>query len=298
MPTVTKKPTGSAPTKNEGEIVSLKDSKTGKYYDCTIRHIEGSHCTVEFHHNRQLVKGVPLKALEQALSTDVNKRFDYFYDLVEMCVMGDSKGVLVTGDGGVGKSWTVEKILEANELQEDKDYTYIKGHISPLALYNVLYDNRGGLIIFDDCDSVFNTETSYNILKATLDVFAKRRKVSWQTAGGAGVKVKAPTFEFEGCVIFLSNRNPDRLEDAFLSRVISVDLSMTPDEKIERMRQLIKVFSVDEGLDEDDCTIILDMLDKYKYTIRNLNIRTLRKALLVYKVRRDIELTRYMILQG
>jgi hypothetical protein len=297
MPTVTKKPTGSTAIKEEGQIVSLKDSKTGKYFDCTIKSIEGTHCTVEFHHNRQSVKGVPVKALEAPLCTDVNTRFDYFYDLVEMCVMGDSKGVLVTGDGGVGKSWTVEKILEANELQEDKDYTYVKGHISPLALYNLLYDNRGGLIVFDDCDSVFNTEVSYNILKATLDVFAKRRKVSWQSAG-ASVKVKVPTFEFEGCVIFLSNRNPDRLEDAFLSRVISVDLSMTPEEKIERMRQLIKVFAVEEGLEEDDCITIIDMLDKYKHTIRNLNIRTLRKALLVYKVRKNIDLTRYMILQG
>jgi hypothetical protein len=46
-------------------------------------------------------------------------------------------------------------------------------------------------------------------------------------------------FDFTGQIIFISNKNMSSIDDAILSRSLTVDLSMTSCEKIERMDHIL-----------------------------------------------------------
>ena len=79
-------------------------------------------------------------------------------------------------------------------------------------------------------------------------------------------------FNFTGRVIFISNKNKDKMDEALLTRSLTVDLSMTPSEKIERME-----FILEDILPEYDMDVKTDALNFLTINKDNcmLNMRTL-----------------------
>jgi hypothetical protein len=224
----------------------------------------------------------------------INTRFEFIEQVVDMVITGESKSVIITGDGGLGKTHTVmDRIkasgLVASELLEDAqdddeegertsstsvgDYAVVKGFITSRALYEFLYENRDRMIIFDDCDSVWEVPTSVSILKAALDSY-DTRTISWMTA------IADPDiprqFEFRGRIIFVSNLHLGELDQAVLSRCLYVDVSMTSDEKIQRIRHIAPKIRRDMPTAHKDEVIAL--LDRCKDDIGDLNIRTFMKV--------------------
>jgi hypothetical protein len=154
------------------------------------------------------------------------------------------------------------------------DYKIIKGYSTPKALYATLYENRNKLVIFDDCDSVLRDPASLNILKGALDSY-DRRTISWLSKGFIDDGLPS-SFDFEGQVIFISNLSADKIDQAVKSRSICIDLSMSVDDKIERMQSILK-----DILPEFDMGIkkaALEFLDEHKYEAKELNMRTLQKV--------------------
>ena len=132
-----------------------------------------------------------------------------------MLVKGDQASVIVSGPGGLGKSHTVIKALASNGLKDctmveepiggrasKKAYRVVKGHATPLGLYRTLYENKDGVLVFDDCDSVLKDPLSLNLLKGALDSYSKRI-ISWKSDR---MDEDLPSvFEFKGRVVFISN---------------------------------------------------------------------------------------------
>ena len=105
-------------------------------------------------------------------------------DMVAMLASGAQASVVVTGPGGLGKSFTVTKALAdcgmtdvslledfavGTVLKTAKTFRVIKGYSTPKGLYRTLYENKDGVIVFDDCDSVLKDPVSLNLLKGALD---------------------------------------------------------------------------------------------------------------------------------
>jgi hypothetical protein len=130
------------------------------------------------------------------------------------------------------------------------------------------------LVIFDDCDSILQDPVALNLLKGALDSYDKRI-ISWN-AEGFGKEDDLPrSFEFKGGVIFISNKQIFKIDQAVRSRAICVDLSMNQAQKIERMEAIIKL---DEFMPEYDASTkraALDFLEKMKDETADLNFRTL-----------------------
>lgn len=292
----------------EGRKAALQ-LDTGHYVDVTIKSIlRGGRVSVLTDTEEQF--SVSLSQLERPLSADVNERFRYFSDLSSLVVTKKLKSLFVTGEGGVGKSHTVNEILELEEMKDYEDLTdedlegktpaekheaydfvRIKGYTTARALYDTLEQHHDKVTVLDDCDSALTDVNSQNILKAALDTY-DRRIVQWRTA-----KEQAQ-FEFTGSVIFLSNRNREKVPQSIISRSIVVDLEMTMDEKIERMGYILPTLTCVKTLETAEKFEVLKLIDKYKHTMADLNLRTLIKALVVYENTRNIELVRYQILNG
>ena len=276
---------------------------TGKYMDVMITAIGRVYADVHYVGKKEVFT-VERKELESPLFPDVNTRFAYFERLAYYTMIRKTKALLVVGKSGLGKSYSVEQIIDREGLTEGDDFIYIKGYSSAKALYDTLCEYKDDVLVIDDCDSVFTDKIAVNIIKAALDVFAKRRIVSWRTGGTQGGKVKS--FEFTGSVLFISNLPIEDIAAAIISRTKIVDLFMTVPETIERMRFLLPYLSAgaDKPLSTEHKELVLDLLDKYQYNINDFNVRTLLKAFETFFLYLPegaevaLEATKFQVIQG
>jgi len=144
-------------------------------------------------------------------------------------------------------------------------------------LYNTLYDNNGKLIIFDDCDSVLEDKVALNILKSALDSY-ENRSITWMSNMNKNDDYPQQ-FDFTGRIIFISNKSKESINDAILSRSLTVDLTMTPNDKIERMTSILGSILPEYTLEAKKEA--LDFLKTVKDEV-NLNMRML---IMVTKIR-------------
>ena len=167
---------------------------------------------------------------------EINKRFGFLGDLAKMVIMGVSPSLLVLGEGGLGKSYSIKNALVDCGIEEH-EYVFFKGYSTARGLYNSLYDNNGKVIIFDDCDSVLEDKVAINILKSALDSYDER-EITWMSKMNKSDEYPNK-FKFNGRIIFISNKKKSSLDQAVLSRSLVVDLSMSPEDKVERMSAII-----------------------------------------------------------
>jgi hypothetical protein len=222
---------------------------------------------------------------------NINQRFEFLSDLTSMVVLGATPSLLVTGEGGLGKTHTVNQTIKSLDIP-DTNWIVFKGYSTARGLYNTLFDHNGKLIIFDDCDSVLEDKVAQNILKSALDSY-ETRQISWMAKMNKSDEYPNQ-FNFTGRIIFISNKDKSKIDGALLSRSLTVDLSMTPQEKIDRMSFILGTI-----LPEFDLQVksdALSFLDENKDKT-NLNIRTL---IIVSKIRKQFpdtwkNLAEYMI---
>lgn len=231
---------------------------------------------------------------------NVNQRFQFIEELVDMVILGASRSLIITGSGGLGKTYTVmdrigrtplRDVDEMGHICDDVcaemaeetgepcqlrgDYHVVKGFVTAKSLYRVLFENKNGIVVFDDMDSVWENQTSLNLLKTALDSYETRR-LSWFSEI-RGENDLPRSFEFQGKIIFVSNLSLTELDQAVLSRALYCDVSMTPDEKIERIRTISS--NIRPDLPEELKKDCLDLLDQHRNDIGDLNIRTFLKVL-------------------
>ena len=217
----------------------------------------------------------------------INERFGFVSDMVTMLANGAQASVVVTGPGGLGKSFTVNQTLTANGFKDvstledfavgaviktNKAFRVIKGYSTPKGLYRTLYENRDGVIVFDDCDSVLKDPVSLNLLKGALDSYS-RRIISWR----ADIKDEdlPTTFEFKGRIVFISNLASAQIDQAIITRSMAVDLSMTRKQKIERMRHLLNSGEFMPEFDKVTKNDAMSLIDKLQDKVKELSLRTL-----------------------
>jgi predicted AAA+ superfamily ATPase len=221
-------------------------------------------------------------------------RFEILDEMAAACIKGDIRAMIVSGPPGVGKSFGVEQQLEKASLfdkisNKRQRYEVVKGAMTALGLYAQLYrySDKGNILVFDDCDSVFADELSLNILKAALDS-GKRRRICWNSDSRLLRDEGIPnSFDFKGSAIFITNlkfenvrskKLQDHLE-ALESRCHFVDLTIdTERDKMLRIRQvnrdavggLFNCYNFTNGEDE----MILDFMEENRTKLRELSIRT------------------------
>lgn len=172
----------------------------------------------------------------------VNERFGFIEQFIDMIGKKKTNSLILTGDPGLGKSFTVVKKLKSLGLTEivldnPGDFIVIKGYSTPRFLYETLYNYNGKIIIFDDADAVHRDDIGSNMLKAALDS-GKNRILTW----GKRVNEDDPIptrFEFTGRCIFISNLSIRQFPPALMSRSYCVDLTLTVPEKLDRIEMVI-----------------------------------------------------------
>ena len=224
----------------------------------------------------------------------LRERFDMLKEMTKAVKKGDVRAMIVSGPPGVGKSHGVEEVLDRYQTIEtlggSKKFDVVKGAMSPIGLYCKLYNmaDKDNVIVFDDCDSIFDEPLALNILKAALDS-KKKRMIHWNTDSFKLRNEGVPdSFEFKGSAIFITNLKFDHVKSkklrdhlsALESRCHYMDLTIDSErDKMLRIKQVVrdgmlKEYKFDAAMQEE----IIDFVDINKKRLRELSLRTVLKV--------------------
>jgi hypothetical protein len=148
----------------------------------------------------------------------------------------------------------------------------VKGYSTAKGLYRTLFENNKSVIVFDDCDAVLKDPVALNILKSALDSYGKRI-ISWNADMRDDDLPRS--FNFEGRVIFISNMDQTKIDQAIRSRSMMIDLSMTTTQKIDRMEYIAKLPEFLPEYDADVKTDALALIRAIKDDVKEVSLRTL-----------------------
>lgn len=234
---------------------------------------------------------------DDEIAADLKETFEILAEMTSAVVGGVIKGLVVSGPAGVGKSHTVERVLEeelgvgARLSGDAQPYEVFKGYTSALNLYCLLYkySAEGQVLVLDDADGALYDEDSLNLLKAVLDT-KKVRKVNWGTNTPILEQNRVPTsFEFKGGIIFLTNIKWDNAKSprianhlqALMSRVHYVALNMeTQRERIIHIKNVaLSTDMLDEyGFTQKQKTLVLNWLIENVNRLHTVDLRSVIKA--------------------
>jgi hypothetical protein len=184
-------------------------------------------------------------------------------------------GLLLHGEGGTGKSYTV-----LNELKElGAKYTLHNSRITGRGLVDALERSPDDVHVIEDAETIIDDKRAWGVLRSALWSQSKKkppeRQVTW-TAYNVGIN-----FIFTGGIIVISNANLCESKPelrALKSRISVLGLDVTNDE----IRALMKQICIDgfdygpERMTPTECwevaTAIMERLDELQ---RNLDLRLL-----------------------
>ena len=245
----------------------------------------------------EAAEGVEATVVEEddaAIVERIRERFDMLKDMTKAVKKGAVSAMIVSGPPGVGKSHGVEEVLDRYDtltaLGAQPKYEVVKGAMSPIGLYVKLfnYKDKDNVLVFDDCDAVFEEPLALNILKAALDS-KKKRTIHWNTDSFKLRNEGVPdSFEFQGSAIFITNLDFRDIKskkikshlEALESRCHYMDLTIKSErDKMLRIKQVIQDGMLDQyKLTDELKEEIIDFVDINKKRLRELSLRTVLKV--------------------
>ena len=250
------------------------------------------------------VAKAPVETDEEVIAR-IGERFDILDQMTKATIAGDVRAMIVVGPPGVGKSYGVEKQLEHSGLFDQLSgrrvkYEVIKGAMTPIGLYCTLYkhSDKNNVIVFDDCDSVFQDDLSLNILKAALDS-GKKRRIYWNSDSAMLRREGVPDmFDFKGSCIFITNLQFQNLKskklqdhlEALQSRCHFIDLTLnTLRDRFLRIKQIYlkgELFA-DYDFTPEQGDEVINFMETNQNRLREISLRMALKIADLTKVSSD-----------
>jgi hypothetical protein len=253
-----------------------------------------------------VAKSAPVpEATDEEVMARIRGRFEILDEMTKAAVAGDVRAMIVSGPPGVGKSYGVEKIVEAACLFDKISgkrlrAEVVKGAATPIGLYQTLYkySDKNCVLVFDDCDSILLDDVSLNLLKGALDS-GKKRKISWLSESSTLRREGIPDqFNFNGTVIFITNLKFDKMKsqklrdhlDALQSRCHYLDLTLdTMRDKLLRIRQIANDGQLFAEYEFDDETQE-EIIDFMAHSATRFREMSLRMAIKIADLRKSFPL--------
>jgi hypothetical protein len=222
--------------------------------------------------------------LEKIANTPNSVLLDKLYyvpkTFIKMVLDRKSRGLLLYGEAGLGKTFNVKRALIDNNLKEGIDFNFVSGHITPMSFYKKLFYNKDRLLILDDIN-ILESKINLNMLKASLS----DNLVEYSSSV---LKDVPNQFSFTGQIIILLNDKPKNSEHlkAVESRILSYFLEMDYETKIQILYDIAKANY--EGITPQERQELVKWIkENTNQSTKNLSIRLLFMVFEFYKFDKD-----------
>lgn len=232
----------------------------------------------------------PKQETDKELDTRIRDTYRSIETLINAVAKGVTPSLIISGAPGLGKSYTVEKVLTDN----NQHFVFHRGYIKSTHLFRLLWENRekGQTIVLDDTDSIFDDLTALNLLKAALEL-KESKLIGWgseKEMEDSDGEVIPRYFMYQGSIIFLTNinfsdsiKNGNKLAPhlaAIDSRSIQLDMNIrTPREIFCRLTQVINESDINEkrGITDKLSKDMLDFMQDNLDRCKEISIRSYEK---------------------
>jgi hypothetical protein len=224
------------------------------------------------------------------------KQLEDLENLIKMTISGASNALFIAGRGGIGKTHTVEKVLQSAGLSDGNGYFKNTGTASAAGIYSLLFKYKDDIILFDDSDDALKDQEARNMFKAATDT-KKIRKLVWNKMGKNVVDPDSYDgtddeliddgyiprfFNFTGKIIFISNLKMDKLDPdgAIRTRAFLIEIDPTEQEIYDFMDSIVGEIPLDGDMKLDLSTrkSVVTLLRKGT-SQQTANLRKLSRAL-------------------
>ena len=234
------------------------------------------------------------KTSDSDLLDSQRRKFRTLSRMANGVINGSVRSMVVSGPAGIGKTYTIESMLESAAEDGKISYEAVRGFMKPTGLFKILWENReeNQVILIDDCDSAFQDENALNLLKAALDS-SKKRILSWRSeksfADECGQEIPA-SFEYKGSIIFITNLNFEQMINqgsklaphfsALISRSFYIDLNLSSSrEYLLRIKDVLEGsdMAYTLGLNDKQTKELMAFIEKDYSKLRELSLRMVGK---------------------
>lgn len=161
----------------------------------------------------------------ETLLAELNRRQGIVRDYIRAVARQYATGLYLFGRPGTAKTHTVRAVLE-QDIREP--YTYQRGHLTAMGLFELIAEHPDDVIVLDDLTSVLDSDVALQILLSALEHPApgdrtRSRVVKYRRQG------REERVAFRGGLICISNRelHDDEMLGAFKSRVHTLNYDPT-----------------------------------------------------------------------
>lgn len=183
----------------------------------------------EEHFEREMARMEEIKELDKYFS-------DYYAHIDAFLENKTVNGFLVIGKGGFGKTFNLIKHLQKRGI----NFVLLKGHITPLKLYKILYEFReNSFIIIDDIIAILKNQDAISFLLGALDY--NSRMVCWNSQNPLTADLPRQ-FIFNSKIFILTNEFNETNEflAALKDRCVAYELKFDKEEIIEMLYIIAK----------------------------------------------------------
>jgi hypothetical protein len=244
--------------------------------------------------NTSVVDTPSTQLTDEEILTNQRRRFRTLDRMTAGVIAGKVRSMIVSGPAGIGKTYTIEGMLERAADDSKITYKKISGFVKATGLFKALWENRSedSVILIDDADSAFDCEVAMNLLKAALDS-SKRRIISWASEkiflDEVGDEIPNE-FEYRGSMIFITNKNFETAISqgksmaphfqALISRSFYIDLNFASTrEYVLRIEDVLTNtdMAYTLGLDSNDTNFLVEYVRENSLRMRELSLRMVLK---------------------
>ena len=201
-------------------------------------------------------------------NTALDEKLDMLSHHVRMVAKKMTNGLFIFGStGGLGKSETVKRTLASEGIVP----VTVNSHCTPLGMYQTLYQNRQGEVLFiDDADSMYTDMKVLGLLRSCL--WGSPRTVTYTSS--ALPDDLPSSFDFDSTIIMAANVIPRKNQafKAVLSRIDCFELRASNEEVVEFMRSIAERGI--PGVIKEEAMAVIDFIQEEAGT-RQLSLRLL-----------------------
>ena len=237
------------------------------------------------------------KLLDKTLYADPETIFSELEDLAGMVAGKFTKSLVVTGMGGIGKTYHVDKIMKEELGKAGGDWEMITAPKASMTnFYKDCYLMRDKIVVWDECDDLFNNGDIMTALKGALDTSGVNymtyspgnapmvgktdeevddfiAEVDMAIAEGKQIgpgkgEVQLPSkFRFTGAMVFISNMPIAKFRKvdsggALMSRSLFIDIFLESTDVIRRIKTIGHAMAPSSYFTVADVDEVVDALNE------------------------------------